>query len=171
MTKEIPLTKGFVALVDDEDDEYLIQFSWSIDGGGYPQRATIIAGAKRPIRMHRDILELVGGEMADHKNRNKLDNRRENLRRCTRGQNNINKDRQSNNASGYKGVFWNKYKRLWTADIPIGDGKRKKVNFRSLALAVYEYNRAAQEIYGEFAFLNVFDPKDEVVVEKRGYHR
>ena len=60
--KRIKLTQRKFALVDNEAFEYLNQFYWSVDGSGYPQRATKTEKGWRPLRMHRDILGLKAGE-------------------------------------------------------------------------------------------------------------
>jgi len=155
--KKIKLTKGKFALVDDSDFKYLNQFHWSIDGSGYPQRATKINGKRRPIRMHRDILKLVGSETSDHEDLDKLNNQRNNLRRCTKRDNNRNRGLLRNNTSGYVGVyFMNDTPRAkpWTTQI--------KVNYKSIYLGTFKnkieaakvYNQAAKKYFGEFARLN-----------------
>ena len=93
--REIPLTRGFVAVVDDEDYEKLQQLSWYADTGAsglvYAARGLPRNGSRRrdKIRMHRQILSLARGDSAhvDHKDGDGLNNRRSNLRKCTPSQN------------------------------------------------------------------------------------
>lgn len=155
--KRIKLTKGKFALVDDNDYEYLNQFYWSVDGSGYPQRATKINGKRRPIRMHRDILKLVGKEMADHADENKLNNQRENLRKCTKSQNTVNKGLLRNNTSGYNGVWFHKGKwrvKRWTAEIHVNGKKIYLGSYLTKEEGAFAYNQAATKYFGEFARLN-----------------
>ena len=72
--------------------------------------------------LHRFVLKAKKGENVDHINGNKLDNRKENLRKCTRSQNFANRKKYTNNTSGYKGV--SKHGNKWQADIQI-NGKSK----------------------------------------------
>ena len=95
--KEIQLTGGEICLVDDEDFDFVSKIKWHIDSDGYARH-----GSKR---MHRIIANTPKGMETDHINREKLDNRRSNLRVCTQHENQMNRGKQKNNKSGYKGVF------------------------------------------------------------------
>lgn len=155
--KKIKLTKNQLAVVDDKDFEYLNQFHWSVDGSGYPQRATKTIKGWRPIRMHRDLFKLIGKETADHINLNKLDNRRKNLRRCNQAQNNRNIGITKNNTSGYKGVWLRndkKRSKRWVAEITFNDKKNHLGSFERPEQAALAYNNAAKKYFGEFAVLN-----------------
>ncbi len=90
----------------------------------------------------------------DHKNGNKLDNRKENLRLSTHSQNGCNRGKQVNNSSGLKGVTWNKERLAWHAQIGVR-GKRIHLGyFSNPGLAAMAYNHAAIKHHGEFAKLN-----------------
>lgn len=115
--KKIKLTQGKYTLVDNELFDYLNQFHWSVDGCGYPQRAIKTEKGWRPLRMHRDILKLKPRELADHINRNKLDNRLINLRKCNATLNVINRPINKNNKSGIKGIYWDKFTNKWRVEI------------------------------------------------------
>lgn len=80
------------ALVDEEDFAYLSQFAWCFGSKGYVIRSERMDGVNYTVRMHREVLGLARGDgaHADHIDRNKLDNRRSNLRVLTPGQNNEN---------------------------------------------------------------------------------
>ena len=71
------------------------------------------------IYMHRLINKPSVGFEIDHINRNKLDNRKENLRIVTRSQNQMNRVIQKNNTSGYKGITWNQKRKKWQAQIMV----------------------------------------------------
>lgn len=115
--KLIPLTKGRFTLVDDADFEWLNQWKWYLSGNGYATRTS------KHIRMHRVINNTPDGYDTDHINRDKLDNRRDNLRSVTRSQNNFNSLPPKDNKSGVKGVWWSERWQLWYAQIKV-NGKR-----------------------------------------------
>jgi hypothetical protein len=115
--KYIKLTKGKKAIVDDEDFNYLNQFKWHYQSQGYAARNGIMVNRKRGdiILMHRVVNETPNNLITDHINRNKLDNRKSNLRTVTYSVNHLNKNKPVNNTSGYKGVHWDKSKNKWRA--------------------------------------------------------
>jgi hypothetical protein len=156
--REIPLTQGQVALVDDEDYERLSAFKWQVRRGRYTfyaQRGvTVSAGVQRTVQMHRVILDAPRDMDVDHRDGNGLNNQRENLRLCTNTENQRNKRRYVNNTSGYKGVHWAKNVGKWWAYIHV-DGAYKNLGyFTSKEDAARAYDEAAVKYYGEFAFLN-----------------
>jgi hypothetical protein len=110
--REYPLTKGKVAIVDDDFYEYLVanrirfHFMDQGDGRGYAEHDLPGRGH---IRMHRMVYAFHGIEIPDnmepdHINRNRLDNRFENLRLLTRSHNLLNRERDYGNSNGYRGV-------------------------------------------------------------------
>jgi hypothetical protein len=113
--KKIELSKGEYALVDDEDYEYLIQGTWHLSTKGY----AIGRYKNKRVTMHRLVNQTPPELQTDHINRNKLDNRRINLRSVTASQNQHNTKIQSNNNSGYPGVSWKKYCSKWRAQIMV----------------------------------------------------
>lgn len=113
--KRIELTKSAIALVDDRDYARLTKHSWCIDGSGY----AIGWHAERIIRMHRLIMRAKKGQLVDHINRNKLDNRRRNLRFATSSQNALNSKLRNTNTSGVRGLWWNHRASRWNAMIHI----------------------------------------------------
>lgn len=160
--KEIELSNGMVALVDDEDFDRVNQFSWHHDAGRAFRnvvKTTNKIVSRKTQKMHRFILELSDPQIkVDHKNRNALDNRKENLRIATTSQNNANKEKYLGDCSSkYKGVYYSKDRNKWMAYIRI-DGKMKNLGRFSLEEdAALAYNRAALEAFGEFAVLNQLD--------------
>jgi len=108
---------------------------------------------------HRVIWEMFNGVIPsnlciDHINRNRSDNRLNNLRLSTFQQNHFNRSKQSNNRSGFKGVSWHKQKQKWVAQIKI-EGKNKFLGFFEDPEEAYlKYCEKAIEHYGEFARLD-----------------
>lgn len=105
--------------------------------------------------LHHHILgEPASGQEVDHINGNKLDNRKLNLRFCSRTQNCHNTKRHCNNRSGYKGVF--KQRSKWAAQIKIPNEKNIHIGtFETPELAAKAYNEKAKLIQGKFARLNI----------------
>ena len=151
--KQIELTQGKVALVDDCDFEWLNQWRW------YPKRTTYGGFAaqrsetktNKTILMHRIIMNTPQGMDTDHINHDTLDNRRLNLRICTRSQNNHNRSRQRGN---YKGVSFDKSTRKWRVNVWV-EGTRYEVGyFEDEIEAAKAYDKKAKELVGEFVQLN-----------------
>ena len=155
MSKEIQLTRGQKTIVDDEDYEYLMQWKWHCNDGGYAVRRTP-KGPVQAVRMHRQLLNAPDGLEVDHINGNRLDNRRCNLRLVTRSQNQINRARPIDSKSKYKGVSYDWIRRIpaWKALIRV-DGKVVRIGlFKTEREAALAYNEAAKKYHGEFARLN-----------------
>jgi len=158
--KEIPLTQGKVALVDDEDYEYLIQWKWyylkNNYNSGIAVRSIYSSLLKRTtgcIRMSRELLKAPNGIEVDHINHDTLDNRRRNLRLATAQQNMRNR-RPQRHSSKYKGVSWNKRRQTWRVQITINRNMKTLGYFKSETEAATTYNKAAIELFGKFAWLN-----------------
>jgi hypothetical protein len=155
MSKEIPLTKGKVAIVDDEDFEELSKYKWRFSSTEYAVRHTTVNGKKCQFRMHRVVMNLGGSQLeVDHINHNTLDNRKSNLRICTHAENSRFSRKQSNNKSGYKGVCWSKRDKKWLATIYRPSGNNYIGLFSTPEEAAMAYDREAKILFGEFAYLN-----------------
>lgn len=156
----IALTRGKVAIVDDEDYEALSQWKWTYFECGYACRniRNRKEGWQKKIYMHHQVIGRSTNKHVDHINGNKLDNRKSNLRFATQHENMCNTGIRANNKSGYKGVSWHKQVNKWTVRI------RTDTNYASLGLfddkieAAKAYDRAARHHYGEFARLNFPNP-------------
>ncbi len=154
--KVIELTRGFVAIVDDEDFDSLAQYRWHIHNCGYAVRQSpMVDGVPgRSIFMHREITNPPKGMEVDHKNGNKLDNRRCNLRAATKSQNMMNQRKRKTSKTGVKGVHFSKQKQKYCAEIVV-NGKKKHLGFFSdLEEAKLARYKAATEMHGEFVRLN-----------------
>lgn len=157
--RQIELTRGKYAQIDNEDYEYLSQFKWYAEkkkcGRYYARRSIITKGVKKGAWMHREIMGPPREMSIDHINGDGLDNRRENLRTCTHQQNMCNRKSRKDSTSKYLGVSWEKSKKRWRAGIA-ANGKNKKLGrFKTELEAAIIYNIAARKYFGEFARPNV----------------
>ena len=144
--------KDGYAIVD-IDNASLDRYWWSRDSNGYARTNPVRGG--KAIYLHTLVLTPRKGFITDHKNRNILDNRRENLRRTTQHKNSINRSLHKNNSSGYRGVVWNKSVGKWEYRIQsvlvggwlggVCDTKEE---------AARQYNRIAKKYFGDRAVLN-----------------
>jgi hypothetical protein len=153
MDREICLTRGLVAIVDDADYERFNEYTWSAMAGG----SGFIAARRvmgRLVSLHREITGAKKGETVDHRNGNTLDNRRQNLRVCTARENWQNRKRDGRNTTGYKGVSKRHYGKKFRAYI-YDKGKQKFLGDYDLAEeAAKAYDQAAVALYGSFARTN-----------------
>lgn len=153
--KEIQLTQGKVALVDDSDFDRLNSFKWYAIKAGRIWYATrnIMVGRKRTtLRMHWYIL---GGKGIDHIDHNGLNNQKSNLRFCTRSENAMNMRPSTNCTSTFKGVSWHKTNKKWMARIGINGKDIYLGTFTDESEAARIYDRKANELFGKFSFTNL----------------
>ena len=161
--KQIQLTQGRYTTVDDCDYEYLLGFSWHYHAysrkGGYASYTTPhdSSGKQYTVKMHHLIADRMGvtrdEKKVDHADGNQLNNCRYNLRLATQSQNLANRGLDKNNTSGYKGVCFQDGR--WRAAVR-SKGKRYHLGyFDSKLEAAKAYNKAALEVFGDFARLNV----------------
>jgi hypothetical protein len=151
---EVPLTKGQVALVSLDDLEEINQHKWSFLDGGYAVRNQREDGKSKMIYMHRQLLDAPDDWDVDHKNGDKLDNRRSNLRLCSPSQNAGNQKKRASNTSGFKGVYYFKRDGTWQAQITVGGEKIHIGYFSTPEEAAAAYDAEAVKRFGEFAFTN-----------------
>lgn len=150
--KQIQLTQGKTAKVDDCDFDRLNQYKWYAlkDGNTfYAVRHTPMVNGKRPlIQMHHEIIGFPPkGLMADHKDGNGLRNLRNNLRHVTRRQNHQNlKNIKTEKASKYPGVCWHKKSSKWHARIRINKKSKSLGLFTDEAEAFEAYKQAVESL-------------------------
>jgi hypothetical protein len=143
---------GKTLIIDNEDYHHYLNHPWSVHRKGY-----LISNTRKPkdgLRFHRLIVKVKPGQLVDHKNGNRLDNRKRNLRICNNSQNLANRGPQKNNTSGYKGVTWSKQRKKWIAQIAVN---KKRINIgasTNIYEAIEMYNNKAVELFGEFAWTN-----------------
>lgn len=153
MSKVIGLTKGQIALVDDEDYAWLTQWQWSYHNSGYACRSERTGGHSRMILMHRAILGANGNVYVDHINGNGLDNRRSNLRIATPQQSAYNTTKPNKN--GYRGVTFHAGRaKPYQAAIQLNGHKKSLGYYATAREAAVAYDTAAILHQGEFAKLN-----------------
>lgn len=157
--KEIPLSQGKVALVDDEDFEYLNQWKWHCTSSKHSYAKRSDYKLNKDFYMHREILKCSGVNInVDHVDRNTLNNQKENLRFCDQSQNNGNQLRDSKNkTSQYKGVCYSPrkgYKKFWLVQIQRKGLPTITKRLSTEKEAAKMYNQLAIKYFGEFANLN-----------------
>lgn len=152
----VELTKGMWAGIDAEDVPLIENHSWAAtwNGSAYYATCGIRSPARETIYMHRFLMGEKNPKVhIDHRNRETLDNRRSNLRRATPTQNHAN-SRLRGGSSRFKGVYWDKSKKKWSASITM-NGKRKQLGrFNSEEEAASVYDKAAELYFGEFSLTN-----------------
>jgi AP2 domain len=119
-------------IVDAADADWVNQWQWGLETG-YAGRGETRDGRKQTFRLHRELLGLVRGDgvEGDHRNLNKLDNRRKNLRVVSKHQNRQNKPSNRGSSSQYRGVTWNKTLKKWQAYVSPGGKYRHLGLFHS----------------------------------------
>lgn len=139
-----------IAIVDDDDFIYLSQYKWhalKARNGFYAARNE----KGKTILMHRLILNCPKTHEVDHKNMDRLDNRKENLRIATRSQNRNNQKLSKNNTTGFKGIYYNKKRKSWESFIKANNKHIYLGKFNSPQDAHDAYKCAAILYFGEFA--------------------
>lgn len=160
MCKEIPLSNGQFALVDDQDYVRLSQYKWTVNEAGYAQRRFTSDGKRNKVLMHREIICANKGDIVDHSNGDKLDNRSVNLRISTIKQNSQNMKPRSG-SSKYKGVYLENGK--WRADTKIDKKTQHLGTYADERTAAAAYNSFAINEFGEYSRINCPDNPGETV--------
>lgn len=140
------------AIIDTEDYNKVKKYKWYLKKDGYVETRI----AAKLILLHQIILGYIPNPktQGDHRDRNKLDNRKRNLRFCTSSQNSINSKRRCDNTSGHKGVVWSIYYHKWISRIYFKKVQKHLGYFDDKIEAAKAYNKAALKYFREFAFLN-----------------
>jgi hypothetical protein len=151
---------GHPYLIDAEDWPRISEFKWSVssDGDGRMYVSTRIG--KKKIYLHRMLLDAPDGQRVDHRNGDPLDNRKANLRLATHQQNMFNRRKAKTygnkpTTSSFKGVSWDNSCGRYKAQIMKDRVNHNLGRFRDQRSAAMAYARAAQEMFGEFAYTNL----------------
>ena len=149
--KKILLTKGKFTIVDNEDWIKLREWRWYCSTTGY----AVTNYKDKKLYMHRIITNAPKGKEVDHKNFDKLDNRKANLRICTKAENRMNKQKEWDNSSGYLGVCWSKARGKWLAYTRFNNRFVHIGYFSAKEQAAKAYNQKTIELHGKFANPNI----------------
>jgi hypothetical protein len=150
MGKEVKLTRGLVAIIDDEDHEMVSAYKWH----ARKSRNTFYARASDGTLMHRLIIGAGKGEITDHEDRNGLNNRRSNLRITNHVGNVVNYP--GRNKHGYKGIMFDPRckSKPWQA-MCRHNGKNVTAGmYATQELAAMAYDKLARELHGPTAYVN-----------------
>ena len=169
-------------IIDTEDWDRVKEHSWCLRANGLSRRPYAQTGIAHPeggwimswsegrrkgrrtcLNLHHLILgKPPKGMVTDHINHNGLDNRKENLRFATHGQNAKNTRSRKNSTSQYLGVWWDKHRQMWAAAVRHNRKKHYLGHFTCEHQAALIYNKKAIELHGEFANLNVV-PQEYII--------
>ena len=150
--KKVKLTQGKYALVDDADFVRLNAFKWCCSNGYAMRRILKLDGKSKAWFMHWEILGKPSkGFEIDHRDMNRINNQRSNLRIATTSQNRSNRGKIKSNTSGFKGVSWHKRDKKWQANIQVVKKLTNLGNFSTAEEAYKAYCQACVKYHGEFA--------------------
>ena len=153
----IELTRGYKAIIDDASYDIVKDHKWYIyikhhkNGTILNNYAMTVNSKRGTIFMHRLITSVTKGFEVDHIDGNGLNNSCSNLRICNRSQNAMNNRKQLNTTSIFKGVYWDKRYNKWIASIGINRKIKHLGTFAIEEDAAKAYDKAALELFGEFA--------------------
>ena len=146
--------KNKIMLCDIEDWDNLKDYYWR-DSDGY----AVAIKNYEIIRFHREVMGIDDPKIQiDHKNGDTFDNRKSNLRVCNNQKNSFNKNKNSNNTSGYKGVYFDKDRNKWRASIQFNGKSYKSPKRYNTPEEAYEwYKLKSDELFKEFSVFNSRD--------------
>jgi hypothetical protein len=168
--KYIELSRGKVAIVDDDCFELVSKYTWHcthIRGKDiYYAKTNIRAGDRqKQLWMHRIITGCPFNKEVDHIDGNGLNNQKSNLRLATHQQNMFNQRKRSGGSSQYKGVSWCKRSNRWLSQIMINKKTKFLGYFSDEISAAVAYDTAAIMYFGEFANKNFSDSVNLAIVK------
>lgn len=153
-TRKIKVSKTF-AIIDQSDYKIVSKYKWYLSSGYATAHEKQIKGVRPSVFMHRLVRKTPDGLFTDHINRNKLDNRKSNLRVCLAYQNmaNVSKLKVKNKIhSNFRGVCWDANR--WLASVKSNNKLYKIGRFKSELHAAMARDIAAKDLQKEFTFLN-----------------
>lgn len=139
---------GVEFYVDVEDLDTVLCRSWYISNRGYVASSKTHGGV---VYLHKLLVNAKDNEIVDHIDRNKLNNRKENLRACTLRENRFNKSKRSDNTSGFTGVAWNQRAKMWQSYIAKDHKMIHLGSYKSYADAVWARYNAEVKHFGTYA--------------------
>jgi hypothetical protein len=157
----ITLTNGERVIFDKEDGPRIAEYRWHLNAGYAAADRPIVKGKRLPkLYMHRLIMGYRQGLEVDHINGNKLDNRRINLRVCTRAEN-------QRNARHVSGIYYNTRRKEWIAQITVHYHNIVTGYFKTAAEASASYRTAAKLLHGRFSATARKNALDQALHERR----
>lgn len=154
---KFPVGNGWVSIFDAEDEAFINSLGkLFVDSAGYAVFEHKIGHFRTIVHVHKTLMNCNHGRVLDHKNGNKLDNRKENLRAVTYGQNCQNRAnfKTTKSSSIYRGVFRTSNGKRWRAKISFENKSRAIGTFDSEIEAAQAYDFAARELFGPMARTN-----------------
>lgn len=157
MTKEIIMSNSNRnAIVDEDDYNKVSHITWCLNSYGHVvSNKYIREGVYENISLHRVITNAAPGQIIDHKDGDKLNNTKDNLRKATVAENSRNVGINSRNTTGYKGV--SAYRGRYHANIVFNGVNKYLGSYKKADDAAKAYNISAERLFGEFAWLNEVD--------------
>ena len=149
--KQLELTKGFQTIIDDDDFDKVSQYKWYVNSDGYAVRNGYLNKKRVTVRLHRFIMNAGPDQLIDHVNKNRLDNRKSNLRFASKSENAINSKLSNRNSTGYSGVSRVKNSSKYRARIRVNSKEIYLGLFSTVQEASEAYNEAAKQYFGKFA--------------------
>lgn len=154
--------QGDIFYFDLEDYEKIKDICWHKDSStGYIKGYNNINNSKK-VFLHRVIMEANKGDIIDHINHNLSDNRKVNLRRCTRSQNGANTKRRIDNKSGHSGVYYDKSRNKWSVQISVNNKKIFIGRYNFYDDAVNARKNAENKYFKEFSYDNSINEIESV---------
>lgn len=151
-TVYIQLQNGHEAIVDLNDLELVKQFHWYAHKSGNTHYVRTKKNGRHTL--HRLLMQPLKNEVVDHINGNGLDNRRANPRNVSSQQNSFNTRKQSGTSSRFKGLYFEKNKGKWKAQIGHNYKRFHLGYFDNEFEAALAYDKRALELFGPYARLN-----------------
>jgi hypothetical protein len=154
--REVPLTRGYVALVDDDDYDNVMQYKWSAKVTQWTVYAQRSINSSGKVYLHRYVLTVDDPKIiVDHENHNGLDCQKNNLRttQATGNARNVRKQLKPT-SSQYKGVCWDSRVMKWAVCIHVNNETVNLGTYDDEVLAAQAYDAAAVTMFKDFACLN-----------------